>query len=163
VKALVVCALIIAAVVASESPGAAGPPACLASGLGARGVFQGATGATEGGVYVRNRSAHLCILSGRPLVDLLAGRERLDVRTVAGTTTIGRRVARMITLAPGRRAFVRLRWTNWCGARYRTVGLRLWIQTVQPRLPVHGAVVPPRCDAPAAPSTLAVGPFERLR
>ena len=142
---------------------AAAPRACLAHDLGARAAFEGGSGADEGGIALRNRSETSCQVYGRAIVDFLAGRERLAVKNVVGVATNGARRTRAILLKPGDRAFIHARWSNWCGLRYRRVGVRIWIQTTEPRVPVRGTVSPPRCDNPAASSPVAVGPFERVR
>jgi hypothetical protein len=142
---------------------AALPRACLAHDLVARAAFQGATGADEGGIALRNRSASACQLAGRAIIDFVVGSSRLAVRNVVGKATNGTRRDRTILLAPGDRAFVHARWSNWCGVAYRRVAVRLWIQTTAPKVPVIGTVASPRCDDPAASSRVAVGPFERAR
>ena len=156
-------ALVVAAVVAAAGSPAARPRACLATDLAARAAFQGATGAAEGGVVATNRSRSRCAVFGRPLVDLLANGHRLDVRQVLGRPTTNRRPQPYVALAPGEAAFVHIRWSNWCGNRSGPVRLRLWIQTVHPRVAVRGTIPAPRCDSAATRSTVAVGPFESLR
>jgi len=83
------------------------------------------------------------------------------LRPAFGATTNGRRRERWITLAPGRRAFVHLRWTNWCGSRADPVRIRLWFRTHEPLLRVRGSVTPPPCSEPAEDSVLAIAPLER--
>jgi hypothetical protein len=142
---------------------AATPRACLAHDLSARAAFEGGTGAQEGGIALRNRSATACRLSGRAILDFVAAGRRLAVRNVVGKATDGTRRDRSILLAPANRAFVHARWSNWCGARYSRVAVRMWIQTTEPKVPVSGAVASPRCDDRAVGSRVAVGPFERVR
>jgi hypothetical protein len=146
------------------APAQASPPrACLAHDLAARAAFQGGTGADEGGIALRNRSATSCRVFGRAILDFVAGGRRLAIRNVVGKATDGARRERTILLAPGDRAFVHARWSNWCGARYPRVAVRMWIQTTDPKVAVAGTVASPRCDDPAAGSLVAVGPFERAR
>ena len=154
--------LVLSGFVASSTTGStqAVGRACLATGLTARVAFQGAGGAAEGGVLVRNRTRYSCQLGGRPLVDLVAAGSRLPVRSVQGVTTDGRRRETWITLRPGRRGFVHLRWSNWCGSRADPIRLRLWFRTHEPLVRVGGTVMPPRCDNAASDSLLAVGPLE---
>ena len=152
--------LVVAAVTAGAAAPASRPRACLATDLAATASFQGGTGSAEGGVVVVNRSASRCVVFGRPLVDVLANGQRLATRQVVGRATKGRRVPRFVALTPQRGAFVHIRCSNWCGVRDATFHLRLWIQTVRPRVAVRGSVGAPRCDDPAGSSTVSVGPFE---
>jgi hypothetical protein len=142
---------------------AAAPRACLALHLAARAAFEGGAGAEEGGISLRNRSTSSCQVAGRAILEFVAGGRRLGVRNVVGKSTSGARRGRAILLTPGDRAFVHARWSNWCGDRYQRVGLRVWIQTTDPKVPVKGTVAPPRCDDPSVGSRVAVGPFERIR
>ena len=162
---LLLTAVLGAVVVAFAPAHAGGPGACLGSDLAARPAFQGGTGAQEGGVTLRNRSGHSCVLAGRAIVDFSAGAGPLPlpVRVVVGRATDGRRRDRTIVLAPGRRAFVHARGSNGCGRRYEHVTVRLWLRSVEPRVHVRGAISPPRCDDAAVASRVAVGPYERVR
>jgi len=56
---------------------------------------------------------------------------------------------------------VHLRWSNWCGRHYSSVGVRLWLMSVEPRVPVRGTTAMPRCDNRSARSVVVVGPWER--
>jgi hypothetical protein len=141
----------------------ASPPACRGPDLAARLALQGATGAMEGGVTVRNRTAHRCVLFGRPSVWLIEHGSQLLVRIAPGPSTTGARRARPLTLRPGGRAFVRLRWSNWCGAASTRITVRLYLRTTKPLLPVRGATRTPRCDDRSSVSVVRVGPWERPR
>ena len=141
----------------------ASPPACLAPDLSARLGLQGATGAMEGGVTVRNRTAHRCVLLGRPSVWFLVRGSQLLVRVAPGPSTTGVRRERPLTLAPGGRAFVHLRWSNWCGAPSTRITVRLYLRSKKPLLPVRGTAHTPRCDDRSAMSVVKVGPWERPR
>jgi Protein of unknown function (DUF4232) len=144
---------------------ARGPGACLGRDLTARAAFQGGTGAQEGGVALRNRVGHSCLLSGRATIDFVAGGRALSlpVRVAVGRATDGRIRDRTILLAPGQRAFVHSRWSNWCGERYGHVTVRLWLRSVEPRVHVRGVISSPRCDDNASASRVAIGPYERVR
>jgi hypothetical protein len=141
----------------------ASPPACTGPNLSARLGLQGATGALEGGVTVRNRTAHRCVLFGRPSVWFLDRGSQLLVRVAPGPSTTGRRREHALTLAPGGRAFVHLRWSNWCGARSTRIAVRLYLRAKKPVLPVRGTTHTPRCDDRSAMSVVRVGPWERPR
>jgi hypothetical protein len=153
------CAL---AILPSESAHALKTNACLGRDLVARAAFQGATGAEEGGVVLRNRTDRSCELSGRAVVDFVTSpsSRALPVRVGLGRATDGRIRDRTIILAPGQRAFVHTRWSNWCGERFTEVVVRLWLQSVEPRVRVHGAVAVPRCDDSSRSSRVAIGPYE---
>jgi hypothetical protein len=163
-KRLLIAVSVLAAV-PFASARAGGPGACLGPEIAARAAFGGATGAQEGGVILRNRSGHSCLLTGRATVDF-AVRARafpLPVLVTAGRATNGRRRDRTLALLSGQRAFVHVRWSNWCGERYERVTVRVWLMSVEPRVHVRGSISSPRCDHSAAGSQVAVGPYERLR
>ena len=128
--------------------------------LAARGGLQGATGALEGGVVVTNRRAYTCVLSGRPGVTFFHGGSGLSVRRVFATSSTGRRELRALVLAAGAKAYVRMRWSNWCGKRYAYVGLLITLRDKQPRLIVDGTASTPPCLKRRAASIVAVGPWE---
>ena len=139
--------------------------ACLGRNLGARADFQGATGAQEGGVVLRNRTEASCMLSGHAVIDFVVRGETrpLPVRVAAGRDTHGRLHDRTILLAPGQRAFVHAHWSNWCGEVSRKIEVRLWLRSVEPRVHVRGGISTPRCDDSAGSSRVAIGPYERVR
>jgi hypothetical protein len=142
-----------------------GPGACLGPEMAGRAAFEGATGAQEGGVILRNRSGHSCLLSGRATVDfaLRARALPLPVLVTTGPATDGRRRDRMLMLRPGQHAFLHVRWSNWCGERYERVAVRVWLMSVEPRVHVRGAISSPRCDDSTTGSRVAIGPYERVR
>ena len=151
--------LVLAAISVSSAP-AGGPLLCSAGTLAARGGLQGATGALEGGVTVTNRRPYPCLLSGRPGVVFYRGASGLRVQKVAGASTRGQSDPRTFALLPGRQAFVRLRWSNWCGKRFSYVGLLVTLRNGQPRLIVDGIAPTPPCLRRTAGSVVAVGPWE---
>jgi hypothetical protein len=149
--------LTFALLVPAEATGG-GPGACFSTQLRARAIFQGATGAQEGGVVLRNISARACVLNDRPSVAFVVNRSTvLDVRVTVDTT----RTRTIAVLRPGRRAFVHIRWRNWCGKRYEGVAVWLWMRSVKPLVRARGAISPPRCDDSATASRVAVGPYEK--
>ena len=147
------------AVSASSAP-AGGPILCSARTLSARGGLQGAAGGLEGGIIVTNRRSYACTLSGRPGIRFFRGGSDLSVRKASGPSTVGWMEPRTFVLLPGRKAFVRLRWSNWCGKRYSYVGLLVTLRTYQPRLIVDGTTPTPPCLKRTAGSVVAVGPWE---
>ena len=158
--ALAITLAALAAFTASSSP-AGGPLPCTALRLEARGGLQGATKALEGGVTVTNRRAYPCMLGGRTKVEFIRGGVPISVSEVPGRSTTGRRDPRVIMLSAGERAFVRLRWSNWCGRRYASLGILLRLRANQQRLIVRGTTSVPPCVNRRAASVVAVGPWER--
>jgi Protein of unknown function (DUF4232) len=154
-------AAVFAVAAASTSPPHAAPAACLGHQLAARAMFEGATGAAEGGITLRNASRHSCVLRGRAIVAFAADGAQLNARVTVGRGTDGRRRDRALVLRPRATAFVHVRWSNWCGPRYSAVTARLWMQSVEPRVRVRGTLAPPRCDDSATDSRVAVGPYEK--
>lgn len=158
--ALAAGAVFVLGVVSTSSAPAAGPLLCSARTLAARASLQGATGAIEGVVTVTNRRSYPCTLSGRPGVVFVRTESGLRVQKVSGPSTTGQKDPRTIVLLSGQRAFVRLRWSNWCGTRYPYVGLLLTLRNHQPRLIVDGTAPTPPCLKRNAGSVVAVGPWE---
>jgi Domain of unknown function (DUF4232) len=157
---LALAAVLVLAAVSTSSAPAGGPLLCSARTLSARASLQGATGALEGGVTVTNRRLYPCTLSGRVGVLFVRGGSGLSVRRVPGASTTGRRELRTLLLLSGEKAFVRLRWSNWCAKRYSYVGMLLTLRAHQPRLIVDGIAPTPPCLKRTAPSEVAVGPWE---
>jgi hypothetical protein len=153
-----VAALVAAAALAS-------PPACRSAQLLAFASLQGATGSMAGGIALSNRAAARCSLEGFPRVRVFDGIGRPLVLTYGRWRIAGRRVV----LAPhgefpgfrarqGRKAYVRLAWSNWCGAREGPLRLELRLPSGGTlRLRLHTGR--PRCDAPKGLSSFSVGPF----
>jgi hypothetical protein len=132
--------------------------ACRARQLGVFAVAEGGGGAMVGSFQLRNDGLSTCSLRGRPDLAMLdQSGKQLPVRVLPA------RVA-ALRLRPRRAAEVRFEWRNWCRLSFpATVTMRL-------RLPQGGGAIRaraqmgrPRCDAPAEPSTLAAGPFERSK
>jgi hypothetical protein len=109
---------------------------------------------------VTNRRPYPCTLSGRPGIRFFRGSSNFSVRKVSGASSSGWKDPRTFVLLPGRKAYVRLHWSNWCGRRYEYVGLLVTIRTGQPRLIVDGTAPTPPCLKRGAASVVAVGPWE---
>jgi hypothetical protein len=158
---------------APSTPPAVSKPACTGGQLRATGSMEGAAGSREGGVTLTNFSDTTCTLQGRPTVELL--HPNLNP-ILSGITFLpsppGWKVDALpkpagwpvVTIHPGKAAFVRIRWSNWCPDGRAAP---LW------RLDIPGGgtvdvangfdeLGPPPCNGPGLPSTVEVGPFEPL-
>ncbi|MGB2953795.1 MAG: DUF4232 domain-containing protein [Gaiellaceae bacterium] len=142
--------------------GASSTSACLGPDLSARVALQGGTGAMEGGVIVTNRTSRRCTVVGRPGVSFFRAGQQLHVRVADGPSTTGARRPHTLTLRPRERAFVHLRWSNWCGAPSARITVRLLLRSAK-SLVVRGTSYTPRCDDAHAVSVVRVGPWEPLR
>jgi len=139
--------------------------------------WQGATGALAGGLRLEVTAATGCALPGQlqiNLVDTLG--EAMLADEVATSTlcddpqsTTACLSQPPVEVEPGQSALVRFIWRNWCGPQPSgSIGLEVTLPA-EP-LPVSAPIVDaagtptmdtPRCDAPDAPSTLAVGPVQK--
>jgi hypothetical protein len=103
-----------------------------------------------------------CSLPVRPLVSIVWKGSALSIEQVVGTG-YGGSGAPLRTLRPGERAFVVLRWSNWCKrqpARSFRAAVRLLVPGQLGRLfAIPGTLTPPRCDDRTRPSTLRVSRF----
>jgi hypothetical protein len=160
-----------------NSAQAAQPPdPCIVSQLHATAQLQGAAGTREGAIILKNVSSRACRLKGRAAVALRDSRgAALVVHTqLTGPILIGpsgltpqQRAAGV--LHPGSRAFIAIRWTNWCGRRM-SLPIRAVVHLPGRKHSLSAALesinttnipaVPPPCNGPTLPSTLAVGPLE---
>jgi hypothetical protein len=136
-------------------------PPCRSVALEAQLGLQGATGSLAGGVSLRNRAGEPCSLRGRVEARFLDGSDPAGVHL---TTLAPQRpepgvpLPSLRALRRGESAFVRIWWSNWCGEPSPTrLGLRLPSGDVIDLTLGTGG---PRCDAPASPSSLAIGPAE---
>jgi Protein of unknown function (DUF4232) len=148
---------------------------CVASALSLSVTLQGAAGHREGSAIFRNHGANACVLKGRPAVGLFdaAGR-RLQVKVAPGPThvydvkSVSAQDKRLGIVRPGYRAFVALRWGNFCGKaklpvrlvvtmgkRHNTISAPMMFGPVSKPEPVDA----PPCLGPTLPSTLDVGPY----
>jgi hypothetical protein len=134
----------------------------------------GATGSLLGGFLVWNPGGLPCLLQGVPVVAIIdaAGRP-LKVSAAAAPSPpaqeivlASRQPAPVLNREPPRGlASETLQWFNWCGAAPQGP---LSLAVTLPgggmlRLPIvfaGGGTSAPRCDDPAAPSTMTVSPFE---
>jgi uncharacterized protein DUF4232 len=145
---------------AAAHPPLAAP--CLASALHARLFLQGATGSLVGGVTLLNAGTRPCALVGRPAVSFgapAAARAKWRVKRLAASTAppdvLADPPGSLRALRPGKSASVTVYWSNWCGPPPRALRLALASGTTI----AIALARAPRCDAPQAPSTVAVGPF----
>jgi hypothetical protein len=136
-------------------------PTCRSAALEARLGLQGATGSLAGGVSLTNRAGEPCSLRGRVAVRFLDGSDPagVDLTTFAPQQPEpGVSIPSLRALRRGESVFVRIWWSNWCGEPSPTkLGLRLPSGDVIDLALGTGA---PRCDAPARPTSLAVGRAE---
>jgi len=168
------------------APSQPGPPTvalssatrqCSAGDLDVTARWQGATGALAGGLRLEVTAATGCALPGQlqiNLVDTLG--EAMLADEVATSTlcddpqsTTACLSQPTVEVEPGQSALVRFIWRNWCGPQPSgSIGLEVTLPA-EP-LPVSAPIVDaagtptmdtPRCDAPDAPSTLAVGPVQK--
>jgi hypothetical protein len=129
-------------------------PPCLVSQLQIRvqnprlGLFyDGESGERAGWIVVRNRGA-ACELPLRPRVTV-AVRQR--------TTTIAGERHPVRVLSHGASAVAAAVWGNWC-AKSLPAHARFTLPGGSVELPIG---LRPRCDAPRAPTVVAVGTFQR--
>jgi hypothetical protein len=140
---------------ACAQPTAARP--CSAADVNLSAHWQGATGALAGGLRIDLTAPDACTLPGQLQIDLLdAQGEPMTVDEVFAEPEPS------VVLQPTESAFVRLIWRNWCGPPPdEPVSLAVTLPT--DAQPVSATIADaPRCDDPTAPSTLAVGPVEKL-
>lgn len=142
------------------------PRPCRVSQLRMRLFLQGAGGSLFGGIRARNMSAFPCLLRGRPRITLRYSDGR-SVRTTEGKAPPfwrleGRPRPRewpLVRVPHEGLAQSTIALQNWCGPPDQRVRFRI-------ELPSTGGVIPLearvrlRCDLPAEPVTLRVGPFE---
>jgi len=148
---------------ANQDTGAADVRPCSASDLDASAGWQGATGSMLGGVVFTNRSSDPCLLTGRPVVQIVDGQgEPLPV-----VQTIGRDESPgvLVIVQPQEQAFASIHWwPQWCQPS------PVPPLTLHLRLPGGSELVAPvrnggtpRCDAPERMTTnsvINVGTFQ---
>jgi hypothetical protein len=137
-------------------------PPCEPSQLSASAGFGAVTGSEVGTIELENIGREACSLTDSAPAVAITRQGRLLRTDQRGwrqsPTDLLRAPVRM--LAAGERATVELRWLNWCGTPKET-------QLIRPVLDVRfaqgtelrvrsGQMGPPRCDAPAIPSSLYV-------
>jgi hypothetical protein len=132
--------------------------ACRARQLGVFAVAEGGGGAMVGSFQLRNNGLSACSLQGRPDLAMLDEKGKLlPVRVLPARLAA-------LRLRPRRAAEVRFQWSNWCRLSFpATVTMRLRLPQGGGAITARAQVGRPRCDAPARPSTLATGPFERSK
>jgi hypothetical protein len=147
---------------------------CDAAVLRAKPFFQGAHGSLVGGVTLSNTGRTKCSLRGRVTARFAGGSAEGTAWTVVAgpaprrdPSAVYDRDSSLRALAPGRGADIHMRWVNWCppGTTVTSTGpppdgliVDLPRGRGSLRVPLTSA---PRCDFPAQPSTLVVGPPAR--
>ena len=135
--------------------------------------FNGATGSLVGRVTFRNMG-RVCSLLGRPRVRFVGGPSatvrqlQKRLRGDAPALDVLPPPFSVRALPHGRSASVEIWWSNWCAAANAGDGrLSQPPAAVELALPSGGTTrldvsSSPRCDVPAAPSTVSVGAFTPL-
>ena len=146
---------------------------CRAADLHAELRVQGAIGSLIGGVFVRNVGRAPCSLSGRPSARFEGGSAaETALRLIPAaadpldTSLIYDRASSLHALGRGRLGFVPVLWSNWCPPDVIQTSIGRPPARLVLVLPAGGELSTPvdrapRCDAPQAPSTLAIKPFAR--
>ena len=152
------------------SPGDSGSTTigpCTAPQLRATAAMEGAAGSREGEILFTNVSDATCTLEGTQSTWLLdVNGDRIDgidfISSPARWEVNGDPKPAgwpVVTLTPGDRASMRLRWSNWCVG-----GALTWDMPLAGEagiVTIDGlAQDPPPCNGPDQPSTIEVGPFE---
>jgi hypothetical protein len=132
--------------------------------------LEGATGSLAGGIVVTNNGVAACVLSGPPLsVELRSGDEALDVAltTYPGLLADSPEAAPPILLEPEDKARSFILWTNWCAGALPSLEMQVMLTNASDPIFIvlesgSGSATTPRCDNPAAPSSLGVFAFAPL-
>ncbi|MEA2509365.1 MAG: hypothetical protein QOG21_1447 [Actinomycetota bacterium] len=148
----------------------ASPAACSSGQLRAVGTFEGAAGSRDGAVSLSNFSDVTCTLQGQPTITLLDHHLKPITSGVMYSSAPAGWVVNasptppgwpVVTLAPGKAALVRIRWSNWCPDGRSAP---LWQIGVPggAGVDINGfdAAFPPPSNGQGQPSTIEVGPFE---
>jgi hypothetical protein len=159
---------VLAAVLVTRSPtttkvnvgGSTTTAACQASGLKARGSWQGAGGSVAGGVSFVNVGKDPCSVQGRPAVELFDQHgHRLSV--VAAQPSVSPPPAARVLLDPqSGTASVLVQWFNWCGTDPGPVVAKVILPSATASITVDPPIgFLPHCNNAASPSTIDVGNF----
>ncbi|MEP6972634.1 MAG: DUF4232 domain-containing protein [Actinomycetota bacterium] len=156
----------------TEQPGGTGGPTslaggpCTASQLRASATMEGAAASREGQIVFTNVSEGSCTLQGTPTSLFNVNGGRINGINFVSSPTRWQAEGDpkpagwpVVTLEPGDRASIRLRWSNWCAQ-----GELSWDMS----LASGGGIVPidrigqdpPPCNGPNEPSTIEIGPIE---
>ena len=151
-----------------------GTPACTAAVVSAESNFEGATGSLAGAIVITNAGIASCVLSGPPRgAALRSGDQVLRVSVTIYDSLLADRPepAPAVRLEPGDRATSFVLWSNWCGGGLPTLTMLAVLPDGSGPLLMSpegiegtGPVTVPRCDNPAAPSSLGIfafAPFPR--
>jgi hypothetical protein len=146
-----------------------GTLACTAADVSAESNFEGATGSLAGSIVITNAGLAGCVLYGPPLaVELRSGDHVLSVSltTYHGLLADNPVPATAVLLGPGERASSFVLWSNWCAGDLATLEMLVVLpdgsgplRTSPEAIGGNGPVTVPRCDNPAAPSSLGVFAF----
>jgi hypothetical protein len=155
---------VVTPVPAGPSPSGIGP--CTAAQLRARATTERAAGSRRGEIVFTNVSEASCTLQGTSI--WLPGTDGGRINGIDFVTSPARWQAEgdpkpegwpVVTLEPGVRASIRLRWSNWC-----VTGVVTWQTPLAAGggiLPIDGiGKNPPACNRPDEPATIGTGPFE---
>jgi hypothetical protein len=153
-------------------PGSSGAPtvapaaSCAAVDLRADGALDGAAGSVVGSIDLTNLGTTTCTLTGRSTLTLTSGGHDL-VPTVsevpAQWQVDGVRAPQawpVVTLTPGAKASIRVRWSNACPQLSSPVVWHVDLGGTAGGLDATGTEATPPCLGGGEPSTLEVGPFE---
>jgi hypothetical protein len=167
------------------------PLPCPLKSYRATGTLEGAAGSREGAITFTNFSDVSCTLQGRPTITLFkevpyGTQGGFVLRPITSGVTYTSAPAGwvvnaaptppgwpVVTLAPGKAAQVRIRWSNWCPDRRLQARLAA-SKSPAPHWQMGGmgggagvvdvlgldTALPPPCNGPGQPSTIEVGPFE---
>ena len=161
-------ALMMALAIADVGRAVGAVGSCTAQQLSATASFQGETGSEVGGVSLRNRGPHACLLPRRARLAIYWKQQRLRVAETPYAAYQPNNGQRQVgQLESRQRAFVPIWWSNWCGARPWGKGffrpyLRLTLAdstTLTVTLRHPSEIPPPRCDSPNQRTTFEVGRF----
>jgi Protein of unknown function (DUF4232) len=134
---------------------AAIPPCSPVELLATGGKLQGATGSVAGTFAIQNLSSRRCLIGGRPRAVLVgADAKALKTKPLAVSTRHA-----ITSVGPGKKAYLTVQWTNWCGPKPRGVlALRLTLTTgVTLSGPLRTGA--PRCDSKSSASFLSTSAF----
>lgn len=155
---------VVTPVPAGPTPSVIGP--CTAAQLRASATTEGAAASREGEIVFTNVSEASCTLQGTSIWLLSTNGGRINgidfVSSPARWQEEGDPKPEgwpVVTLEPGDRASVRLRWSNWCATGH------IFGETP---LAAGGGILPiggigqdtPPCNDPDQPATIETGPFE---
>jgi hypothetical protein len=152
---------------ASETGATTAIGPCTAAQQRTTASLEGAMGSREGELVWVNVSDMTCTLEGTPdmvLYDAAGAPIEGITFTDSPPGWLANRDPKpegwpVVTLAPGDRASVRIRWSNWCADPPATWSIPMGEQGGIATIQGLTSDTPP-CNGPGLPSTIEVGPFE---